>query len=382
MAERYLDFSRQVPDPYDLWACRPGLWVRRKFYDGALLGKIGAVGLAVVDWLVPATARRLFGCHGRVYPITVAQMILMNPDVDAGRALKGLRACAVPDRDRYGLAWGLGFPWMSKNGLYPPEMPFVTHTPYAMEALIRLQEAGGEIGAAAHQDFLATWQFLESLHVMADSADELALSYAPVSEPRIVINANAYACFAYALHGVYQPDVADYAFGRARRLARFVVGQQAQDGAWQYYADSEPGNFIDCFHSCFVIKNLGKAAALDHEIGAILGDTLIHARQYINRNFYDERVGLVRRFTERDIKDPYVWDLYDQAEYLGVLIDAGDLERAADLADSAVDRFYRSGHWYCRTDFFGRRWGRDFARWGIVPFLYQYERLRRVTGQL
>ncbi len=374
------DVAARFNDPYDPWMTPSGVRTREMFYAGRLAGKIRAVVTGLADWWTPGLLRSVIGAEPLAYPITVAQLIMMSDHADPQASLHALEASAVPDRARFGLAWGLGFPWMSKNGLYGADIPFVTHTPYAMEALLHLASKHDAVADAAKADFIETWQFLDALLVMHESADELALSYAPVDEPRIVINANAYACFAYAMHGVHNPGVSGEARERSRRLARFVLRNQSPEGFWHYYADQLPGNFIDCFHSCFVLKNLRKAAALDPELGDEYGDALERGRTWIDEAMFDAGRGLARRFAERDIKDPFTWDLYDQAEYLGILIDWGEYDRARALVQR-VDQVFSDGtDWFVRLDMFGRRWGRNFGRWGMVPYLYQRRRMERIDA--
>jgi len=69
-------------------------------------------------------------------------------------------------------------------------------------------------------------------------------------------------------------------------------------------------------------------------------------------------------------------DLYDQAEYLGLLVDYGLFDEASEFAERVEKKFRKGEHWYCRIDIFGRRWGKDFLRWGIVPFWYHQARLK------
>lgn len=377
MSASPIDLRSKFPDPYDLWMTDLGVEVRRQFYRGKLSGKLAAVAIAFADWTAPGLSRSLVRSEGIVCPITVAQLILLNPQVDPAEALAVLLDCAVPDRGTYGLAWGLGFPWMSKNGFYSPGIPFITHSPYAMEALLSLSRST-EVADQALESFRDTWPFLETLHVMHDTKSELALSYAPVQEPRIVINANAYAAFAFALHSKYNDRAGLGALERVNRLVNYVISQQREDGSWFYYADSAPGNFIDCFHSCFVLKNLLKIDALGLGVEADIDQAVSRGKAYLDDHFFDEKRGLVQRFTQRDIKDPYVWDLYDQAEYLGLMIDCGDLERAERLHHQVCSDFSDGDNWYCRLDWFGRKWGRNFARWGIVPFHYQAARLKNL----
>jgi len=357
-------------DPYDPWMTRLGVYAKHHFYQGHLQGKLLSIGIAVADWLFPNSLRSLLKAPPRSYPITTAQWILSqdviaNPDA----AYRALMSTASSKAEEFGTSWGLGFPWMSKNGLYDEDMPFVTHTPYALEALLKLSQYPST-QAQALLSFNDSWRFLESLLVMHETDDELALSYAPIEEPRMVINANAYACYSYCLHAAHGEHKA-VALAKATKLACWVMNQQQENGSWYYYADQEPGNFIDCFHSCFVIKNLFKAATLNPDIKQRVEASITQARHYIDQHFVDPKAGLVKRFTDRDIKDPYVWDIYDQAEYLGILLLQEEYQTAANFRTLIEKTFYANGHWYCKTDILGRKWGRDFMRWGIMPYLHQ-----------
>ncbi len=366
-------------DPYDLWATNGGVAIRKAYYRGAIWGKMAAAVLSILDLLFPIMMRKLLRIVSRPYPILSAhgyltEMLISSVGDDYKyAALADFKNQAIVLHDS--VAWGLGFPWMSKNGWYGPDIPFVTHTPYVMDALLVLAE-NANCHAEAMQLFHATWGFLESLKVMAASEEYLALSYAPVDEPRIVVNANAYAAFAYALHAVHgRSEIRRVAREKALRLARWVVAQQQADGSWFYYADKEAGNFIDCFHSCFVVKNLLKVSELLPDAEPVVRDAIARGWKFIRENLYDANARLCRRFTLRSHLDPFTWDIYDQAEYLGLLIDFGLRDEARELAARVEKRFAKGVHWYCRIDRFGRRWGRDFLRWGIAPFLYQRARL-------
>lgn len=364
-------------DPYDLWSTPFGIRTRQLFYRGDIFGKFGAIVIALADWLLPMTSRRLLGAQLRPYPILSAHCLLQNvheKKLTTGReALNELKKQVVGLPETAG--WGLGFPWMSKNGLYGSEVPFATHTPYAMEALLHIAE-DEMCRDEAMVLFQGTFPFLESLKVMAEECDKIALSYAPVDEPRIVVNANSYAAFAYAMHAVHgREEVRTTAREKAFRLLRWTLDQQEASGRWWYYADQEPGNFIDGFHSCFVVKNLIKVRRLLPEANAIVDGAIEKGWHYIRTELYDPEAGLCRRFTVRSHRDPYRWDLYDQAEYLGLLVDFGLLDEAHKFAARVEQKFKKGDHWYCRVDIMGRRWGRDFLRWGIAPFWYQRARL-------
>ncbi len=367
----------RVRDPYDLWASDAGVSVRRKYYSGEMMGRIGAIGLGLFDWFMPDLSRKMVAAAPLQYPIVLGHEILRRfgklSKKDAHDALESIMATS--SNFAKGRAWGLGFPWMCKNGLYGPEIPFVTHTPYVMEALLALS-THPSIAVQAMEFFHDTWDFLENLKVMHRGADDLALSYAPVDEPRMVINANSYASFAYAMHAVHgKAERRDVAAEKALKLARWVVRQQQADGSWLYYADSESGNFIDCFHSCFVVKNLLKAGDLVHPLREEVCVAVESGWRFIRDAFYDKESGLCRRFTMRAQRDPFKWDLYDQAEYLGLLIDFGLLDEAGEFAKRVEAIFRKGNDWYCRVDMFGRPWGKNFLRWGIAPFWYHSGRL-------
>ncbi|UJF23372.1 hypothetical protein [Shewanella sp. OMA3-2] len=367
-------------DPYDLWTTSFGQEVRNGFYKGKLLSKFMAAGIASCELFIPEFTRNILNTKKSLHPISVSQYILIayeNSWINESNALETLcllkEQAAVNSENSF--AFGLGFTWVSKNGTYSSQQPFVTHTPYAMEALLKLSsfESVNIISLAL---FNKTWGFLESLKVMFDDDDKLALSYAPVSEPRIVVNANSYAAYSYALHSIHgHPERRSTANDKAISILNWIVSCQESNGSWLYYADNEPGNFIDCFHSCFVVKNLIKVKELLSINSTKLDAAINNSIRYIIDNFYQSNVGLVKRFSVQDIKDPYKYILYDQAEFIGVLIDSGNVDFALEVSSKVEAEFKVNNIYYAQIDLFGRRVGENYMRWGIIPYLYQLSRL-------
>jgi len=361
-------------DPYDLWGTHFGGNIRRLFYDNNLCGKYSAVVLSAIDWLIPGYVRNLLDLKYRYYPIVLALDVMTSTRISTKKGYSYMQMLKRTRCHNHN-GWGLGFPWMSKNGFYAEDIPFITHTPYVMEALLELIHKPSLTHDAMFL-FHDTWRFLESLKVMHEENDVLAVSYAPVNETRIVVNANSYAAYAYALHAIHGlPAVRASAQSKALKLVRWVTQEQSEDGSWPYYADTNLGNFIDCFHSCFVIKNLVKVRKLIPDSADIINDSIGRGWSFIRNTFYDNKSRLCLRFSIRSHLDPYRWDLYDQAEYLGLLVDFGELDEATRFADYVATRFSKGTDWYCRIDIFGRRWGKNFLRWGIVPFWYHRARL-------
>lgn len=370
-------------DPYDLWSTSIGVVIRRKYYQGKVSGKILAIAFSVADWFAPELLRRILQITPKPYPILSAheylRTLILTRNSYSKNILDEFRSIAVNPSSKEKMAWGLGFAWMSKNGLYSPEIPFITHTPYVMEVLLALANEPS-LSDESMEMFHSTWGFLESLKVMYEDETQLALSYAPVEEQHIVVNANSYAAFAYAMHAVHGREaVRKAAHEKVLRLARWVVSQQNEDGSWFYTADRGSWDMIDGFHSCFVVKNLLKVKKLLPEAAPVVDDAIARGWSFIRENLFDAsmNVGLCRRYAKRPRRDPFKWELYDQAEYLGLLVDFGLLDEAHEFVKRVEQRFRKGEHWFCRIDIFGRRWGRNFLRWGIAPFQYHQVRLQR-----
>lgn len=381
-----MKFGGRYFDPYDVWSIPIIGRLKTSYYRGGRVAKLMVAVVYLVDLVCPRLLRSLLRCRPSSFPHVDAMVLLAERDCAelskiAPLALSSFRASSAHGE---GCGWGLPFAWYSKNGEYPASTPYITNTPYVMEALVRLlsEVSSPEVQREAQELFDATWDFLSSLQPMYVAEGVRALSYSPFDEPRIVVNANSYAALAYALHAVYGKSARKaQALRVSRELVAWLIHVQGSDGSWQYYADDAPGNFIDCFHSCFVVKNLAKISALIPEWAPEIDASLSAGREYILRTFPDSGSGLCRRFSTRDIRDPFQWDIYDQAEFVGILIDMGRLGQAQQVMSAAHTWFRDGSDWYCRIDLLGRRWGRNYMRWGVMPLLYQQSRLARALQE-
>ena len=361
-------------DPFDLWAVPALGRIKARWYRGSKPAKLMLYGLYALDWFAPRLMRRLF----RVRPHRFAHSLALLRDTpwEQGSGVF-LDSIASLHQDH---AWGLPFVWYSKNGVYPAGIPLVTAAPYVFQALLDIDE-DDPAKARAMSLFHDSWHFLQSLSVHEDNNDILALSYAPFDDEVTVINANSYAAWSYAMHAAHgMPERREQARDRAMRLARWVVRQQNPDGSWYYLAQRGDWDMIDGFHSCFVVRNLRSAAVYLPEIGMLTGAATDAGWDYIRTRLFDAKAGLCRRYAATHRADPFRYDIYDQAEYLGLLVDFGQLDEACALAERVEERFVRRGRWHCRIDIFGRLWGRDFLRWGVVPFLHHRNRLDRALA--
>lgn len=361
-------------DPYDVWATESLGGLKARYYKGQRVAMIPLAIAYLVDLLMPVFFRRMLA----IKPVGFAhvQAILQSThhamsDVDFVELMADMQR---------GNGWGLGFKWFSVNGIYPETTPYVTTSPYVMDALVRLSESS-PAKAKAEALFENSWHFLQSLKVKHEDAETLALSYAPFDEPKIVVNANSYAVFAYALHSKYGPkETREYAIEKATKIARWVVSQQYNDGRWYYLADRGSFDMVDGFHSCFIVRNLLNSVKELPELDSVVGDSIRMGWKYIKQNLFDSKTGLAKRYSSVSRIDPFRYDLYDQAEYLGLLIDLENINVAQEFANKVRRKFMRGDVWYCRIDRLGRRWGPGFLRWGIAQFLAYEARMKKIAA--
>lgn len=361
-------------DPYDLWKTKFGLWLKSCYYK---YGKftIPLVGpFFVLDTYAPRLIRLFI--KPQEYPTVrafAALSALNLYEITSDDKYLGLAADSVEwlinnqSPGYHGACWGLNFPWMTKAGYYPSTTPFITHTPYCVEALLRYSDITHD--KKSLETALSVLNFMEcDLAVLYQDAHTLALSYGPGYERRIVVNANSYAMMLYAL---FASKISDnlHLLERATRLFKYLVNQQNNDGSWYYYADNDKGNFIDCFHSCFILKNLVKYGKLTNiDVLSPVNKGLA----YIINNFIDPKYYLARRFMLSANPSLTKFDLYDQAELLNVLIATQHTDIAVRLHDSIVKYFYlpSKGTFGYQIDIFGRLNEMEYLRWAVMPMTF------------
>lgn len=129
-----------------------------------------------------------------------------------------------------------------------------------------------------------------------------------------VVNANAYRSF------LLMSASADFSEDKYRVVAErnlnFVLESQNDDGSW-YYATDGTRDFVDHFHTCFVMKALAKIEALNGHPGCTRA--LQRGVDYYLKNLFDEK-GLPKPFSRRPRLTVYRRELYDYAECINLSI--------------------------------------------------------------
>ena len=142
--------------------------------------------------------------------------------------------------------------------------------------------------------------------------------YTPApDDPAGVVNASAYRAFLLTKAGIElsEPKYLE----AARRNRNFVIASQNQDGSWYYSIDGER-DFVDHFHTCFVMKALAKIEQLTGSPEC--HNAIERGVRYYVKNLVDAQ-GLPVPFSKRPRMTVYRRELYDYAECinLGVLLE-------------------------------------------------------------
>ena len=140
-------------------------------------------------------------------------------------------------------------------------------------------------------------------------------SYTPDPEQSVaVVNANAYRA---SLLTSAARDFSDEKYWQvAQRNLNFVLESQNEDGSW-YYAQDGKRNFIDHFHTCFVLKALTKIERLREHSGCT--QAIERGIAHYTTNLFDEG-GLPKPFSSPPRLTVYRRELYDYAEAINLAV--------------------------------------------------------------
>jgi hypothetical protein len=289
------------------------------YYRHKLLGTAAVAPMILCEAFLPS-ARRLFH-HRTRFPIADAHYAmgfgylyraLGDPEYlrKAVGYLDALKDTRSPRFQEY--CWGYPFDWVTRNGTIPRQTPLITTTPYAYEAFLLGYELSGR----------PEWQqVLASIarHASTDikefriSEDSATCSYTPFDGGG-VINAAAYR--AFLLTSASQLFGNSSYWESARRNLNFVLDAQNPDGSW-YYAVDGVRDFVDHFHTCFVMKALAKIHTLTGHEGCLAA--LAKGVDYYLTHLFDSD-GLPKPFSKAPRLTTYKRELYDCAECINLCL--------------------------------------------------------------
>ena len=216
-----------------------------------------------------------------------------------------------PGFERYG--WGYPFNWVTRGGTVPAHTPLITSTPYAYEAYDLLHQIDGDE------------KWLEIMHSIAEHARQdirdfptspsaSSCGYSPVEEVGGVVNASAYRAFLLTSASVTFRS--DPYWKIAERNLNFVLDSQNEDGSWYYSTDGQR-NFVDHFHTCFVLKALAKIEKMTGH--GRCGAALERGVRFYTAGLFDPQ-GRPRPFFRAPRLTVYRQELYDYAECINLCV--------------------------------------------------------------
>jgi peptidoglycan/xylan/chitin deacetylase (PgdA/CDA1 family) len=361
---RYGEISR---DHQSFFAGPIGGRAKSLYYRYRPVGTAAVAPMIFAEAFVPS-ARRLFH-HPTRFPIADAHYAMgfgylyetTNNSVYLERAihfLNELKKSRCLGFKEY--CWGYPFDWVWRGGVIKQQTPLITTTPYCYEAFAQVAELlgaqrsavsgsqGANFTAGGREDFLnrpreagdsvlvktgassilSHPNLLDDYRVIIDSIARHAAtdikdfktsesasscSYTPNDEGG-VINAAAYRAFLLTnASQVFSNE--DYRRIAERNL-NFVLESQNQDGSW-FYAVDGVRDFVDHYHTCFVMKALAKVHGLTGHEGCL--KALSKGVDYYLGNLFAED-GLPKPFSKAPRMTVYKRELYDSAECINLCL--------------------------------------------------------------
>jgi len=322
---RFIEWLSQYgEDSYDFqsyYASDLGRSAKALYYKKPLLGTVAVSPMVFSEAFVPS-ARSIFWKRQR-FPIADAHYAmgfallfkLLGEDRYYARAahfLEVLKETRCPGYAEY--CWGYPFNWETLRGTIREGTPLITTVPYVYEAFKQVWVV----------DQSNEWRrIMKSIaeHACRDYKDiptspiASTCSYTPDPEQSLsVVNANAYRAFLLASAA---NDFSEEKYWKiAERNLSFVLESQNEDGSW-YYAKDGKRNFIDHFHTCFVLKALTKIERLRDHSGCT--QAIERGIAYYTANLFDEG-GLPKPFSSRPRLTVYRRELYDYAEAINLAV--------------------------------------------------------------
>src|SRR5271166_2546402 len=312
-------FGETSLDHQTFFAGPVGGFAKSLYYRRPKVGIAAVAPMIFFEAFIPS-ARRLFH-HPVRFPIADAHYamgfaFLYEETGDstylqrAMQFLGKLEETRCPDSKEY--CWGYPFDWVTRNGTLKQQTPLITTTPYVYEAFLQVHRL----------DPRDKWRrVLESIarHAASDIKDfrtseaASSCSYNPFDRGG-VINAAAYRSFLLtSASKLFSND--DY-WRIAERNVNFVLENQNANGSW-YYAVDGVRDFIDHFHTCFVMKALAKIHSLTGHAPCL--EALSKGLKYYLENLF-EPDGLPRPFSKAPRLTVYKRELYDCAECINLCL--------------------------------------------------------------
>lgn len=308
-------------DHQSFFASKLGRSAKALYYRNRILGTVAVAPMIFCEAFLPS-ARNLFWKPQR-FPIADAHYAMgftFLADIwqdekyyqKAVHFLEVLEQTRCPDYDEY--CWGYPFDWQTRSGAIKANTPLITTLPYIYEAFSQAYAMDRDRKWLQIMKSIAKHAF-SAYRDLETGADAASCAYTPASDDACgVVNASAYRAFLLTKAGfeLNEPRYLD----AARKNLNFVLASQNADGSW-YYSTDGTRDFVDHFHTCFVLKALVKIEKL-----TALGDcakAIERGVRYYVAHLVDSE-GLPVPFSKRPRLTVYRRELYDFAESVNLSV--------------------------------------------------------------
>lgn len=306
-------------DFQSFFAGRLGGCAKALYYRSRFIGTAAVAPMVFCEAFVPS-ARRLF--HHRIrFPIADAHYAMgfaflyeatgnfsyLEKTVHFLTELKNSRCRQFKE-----YCWGYPFDWVWRGGVIKQQTPLITTTPYVYEAFLQICELHPRNEWELILESIARYAAID-IKDFPTSETASSCSYTPFDEGGVV---NAAAYRASLLTSASQVLSRDDYWRIAERNLNFVLESQNPDGSWPYAMDGVR-DFVDHFHTCFVIKALAKIHVLTGHAAAL--EALRKGVSYYLNNLF-ETDGLPKPFSRAPRLTVYKRELYDCAECVNLCL--------------------------------------------------------------
>lgn len=317
---RWLDtFGETSHDHQSYFASDFGRKAKALYYQKPLLGTLAVSPMIFSEAFVPS-ARALFFKPLR-FPIADAHYAMgfaflaeaEKSETHLKRAAHFLDVLKETRCKKFrNNAWGYPFNWETRRGTLWEGTPMITTLPYVYEAFRQVYQLNGDQQLLDVMRSIAQ-HGLEDYDDYEVSADASTCNYSPGPDNSSgVINANAYRSFLLMLAA---RDFSDERYEKvAQRNLNFVIQSQNLNGSW-YYSTDNVRDFVDHFHTCFVLKALAKIEQLTGS--AAVRTAIDRGVNYYVANLFDAD-GLPKPFSKPPRLTVYRNELYDYAECINL----------------------------------------------------------------
>jgi hypothetical protein len=306
-------------DQQSFFAGPVGRRAKSLYYRNRLFGTAAVAPMIFCEAFLPG-ARRLFH-HPTRFPIADAHYamgfaFLYEATADFSHLENAVHFLTELEKSRCRqfkeYCWGYPFNWVWRGGVAKRQTPLITTTPYVYEAFFQVFQLEPREEWKAILESIARHARFDIKDFRTSEAAS-SCSYSPFGEGGVV-NAAAYRAFLLtSASRVFSND--DY-WRVAERNLNFVLENQNRDGSW-YYAVDGVRDFVDHFHTCFVMKALAKIHALTRNEACL--EMLSRGVAYYLNNLFAED-GLPKPFSKAPRLTVYKRELYDCAECINLCL--------------------------------------------------------------